>query len=167
MKFVWLFLLTLASPAVAQTDGSVSIDWKDAPPAVVEKIDCGMEPSFVTRRPFAGGVVFAAQCPGNHANCIQALVYADDAEGANARRLMFPRPGKKSETNPADSLSNIRWYPKARELTELIVEPESDICRTEGRWRLDAKAMPQLIYWRQTRDCKGRSGWRVLVDRRK
>jgi hypothetical protein len=166
MKFAWLLFLTLASPAFAQTDGATLLDTRDVPKAVSDKIDCDGPDSGVTRRPFAGGLVFAARCPGNNANYIQALVFAEDTQGANARRLMFPRPGKKSETNPADSLSNIRWFPKARELTELFVDPESDICRTEGRWRLDAKAQPQLIYWRQTRDCKGRSGWRVVVDRR-
>lgn len=166
MKFIWLFLVIVSTPAMAQTDEPVSIDWKDAPKTVVEKIDCGMEPPFVTRRAFAGGVVFAAQCPGNNANYIQALVYADDAQGANARRLMFPRPGKKNETNPADSLSNIRWYPKQRDVTELFVDPETRVCRTEGRWRFDAKAQPQLIFWRQTRDCEGKSGWRVILDRR-
>jgi hypothetical protein len=166
MKFVWLFFLILASSAFAQTGESISVDWQAAPKTVVEKIDCGMEPSFVTRRAFAGGFVFAAQCPGNHANYIQALVYADNADGANARLLLFPRPGNKSDSNPADSLANIRWYPKAREVTELFVDPESKICRTEGRWRLDAKAQPQLVFWRQARDCKGKSGWCVAVDRR-
>jgi len=167
MKSVWLFILALAAPAFAQAGDSVSIERKDAPRAVLEKIGCGMEPSFVTRQPFAGGQVFAAQCPGNHANYIQALVYADDAQGGNARLLLFPRPGKKSKTNPAESLSNIRWFPKAREVTELFVDPESKICRREARWRLDAKAQPRLVYWRQTQDCKGKSGWRVLVDRQR
>ncbi len=166
MKFVWLFLLIFGTSAIAQTNESVSIDWKDAPAAVTGKVACGGPETFVTRRAFAGGVVFSAPCPGNHANSIQALVYAEDAQGANARLLMFPRPGKKSDSNPADSLSNIRWYPEAREVTELFVDPESRICRTEGRWRLDAKAVPQLIFWRQTRDCEGKKGWRVLVDRR-
>ena len=166
MRLVGLLLLMFVTAAFAQTDDSVSIGWKDAPQAVTEKIDCGMEPSFVTRRPFAGGFVFAAQCPGNHANYIQALVYTDDEQGGKARLLLFPGPGKKSD--PADSLSNIRWFPKQREVTELFVNPESDdICRSEGRWRLDAKAQPQLIYWRQTRDCQGKSGWRVVVDRRR
>lgn len=167
MKFAWLLFLALAGPAVAQTDGSVSIDWKDAPKAVVGKIDCGGPETGITRRAFAGGFVFAAQCPGNHANFIQALVYADDAQGTNARRMMFPRPGRKSETNPADSLSNTRFFPKQRELTELLIQPESEICRTEGRWRLDARAQPRLINWRQTRDCKGKKDWRVLVDKRR
>jgi len=84
MKFAWLLFLALAGPAVAQTDGSVSIDWKDAPKGVVGKIDCGGPETGITRRAFAGGFVFAAQCPGNHANFIQALVYADDAQGTNA-----------------------------------------------------------------------------------
>lgn len=83
------------------------------------------------------------------------------------RRMMFPRPGRKSETNPADSLSNTRFFPKQRELTELLIQPESEICRTEGRWRLDARAQPRLINWRQTRDCKGKKDWRVLVDKRR
>jgi hypothetical protein len=167
MKFVLAAVVLIVSSAHAQTSDQVTLDPKDVPKPVAEKIDCEGPKTFVMRRPFAGGVVFAAPCPGNHANSIQALVYADNAQGANARRLMFPRPGKKSEVNPADSLSNIRWFPQTRELTELFVDPESDLCRTEGRWRLNAKTQPHLMFWRQTRDCAGKTGWRVLVDRRK
>jgi hypothetical protein len=166
MRLVGLLLLIFITPAFAQTSDSIPLDQKDVPKSVAEQVACGGPENGMSRRPFAGGFVFTAQCPGNHANYIQALVYAQDEQGTHARLLMFRRPGKKSESNPADSLSNIRWFPQAREVTELFVDPESTICRTEGRWRLDAKAQPQLVYWRQTRDCEGKSGWRVVVDRR-
>jgi hypothetical protein len=165
--YVLLVLLFACSSAHAQTSDSELLDLKDVPKSVAEKVTCGGPDDGMTRRLFAGGIVFAARCPGNHANYIQALVYARDEQGTEARLLMFLRPGKKSDSNPADSLSNIRWFPEQRELTELSVDPEADdVCRSEGRWRLDAKAQPQLIWWRQTRDCKGKRGWRVVVDRR-
>lgn len=166
MRIASLLFLAAVSPVHTQTSDTTSLDLKVVPKSVAEKVTCGGPDDGMTRRPFAGGFVFAARCPGNHANYIQTLFFAEDEQGTNARLLLFPRPGKKSEANPSDSLSNIRWYPKQRELTELFVDPESKICRAEGRWRLDAKAQPQLIWWRQTRDCEGKRGWRVVVDKR-
>jgi hypothetical protein len=161
-------LLSLAvSQAFAQTSDIDVLDMKDVPQIVSDKVTCSGPDTGMTRRAFAGGFVFAAPCPGNHANYIQALVFAEDVSGRNARLLMFPQPGRKGEGNPADSLSNVRWYGKQREVTELFVNPESKVCRTEGRWRLNSKAQPQLVFWRQTRDCDGKRGWQVIVDQRR
>lgn len=154
--------VALHASAQAQMSESESLDKRDVPQVVAAQVTCDGPDIGMTRRAFAGGFVFAAPCPGNHANYIQALVYAADAKGARARLLMFPRPAG----DPADSLSNIRWFPDAHEVTELFVDPESKICRTEGRWKVEAEGSPKLIFWRQTRDCDGKKGWRVMRDRR-
>jgi hypothetical protein len=152
----------LAASAQAQVSNAESLDKQEVPQAVAEQVTCDGPDIGMMRRAFAGGIVFTATCPGNHANYIQALVYAKDAQGANARLLMFPRPGGDA----ADSLSNIRWFPETHEVTELFVDPESKICRTEGRWRVEAEGPPKLVFWRQTRDCDGKKGWRIVTDRR-
>lgn len=153
--------LASAGNAFAQSDADV-LDTKDIPEMVKQQVDCGTDPNGVTRRPFAGGFVFAWPCPGNHANYIQALVFATDKDGAGARLLKFPRPQRKTDTE----ISNVRWFPKTNEISQIFVDPESRICRTESRWRLTGnQADPVLLHWRQTRDCKGRGGWVTLVNR--
>ena len=119
---------------------------------------------MVTRRPFAGGYVFAWRCPGNHANYIQALVFAADPQGRDARLLSFPGPGRSA---PQEELANVRWFAHRREITSLSVNPEDDrVCRVEARWRLVGGApQPRLIFWRETPDCAGKRGWRVRVRR--
>jgi hypothetical protein len=158
--------LLVTGPAGATDDGRVTIfTVADPMPASVRKVvTCGSEDDPAgTRRPFAGGFAFTARCPGNHANWIQAVVFASTEDGADARLLLFPQPPGRGE--PADSLSNIRWDPARREVAELFVDPERRICRTEARWRLAGPtAQPRLVFWRETRDCKGR--WRVPVGRR-
>jgi hypothetical protein len=68
----------------------------------------------------------------------------------------------------ADTISNIRWFPETREIGEIFVDRESaPICRTEARWRLEGeKRTPELVYWRETKDCDGKQGWVVLVGKR-
>jgi hypothetical protein len=156
----------LAAPAAAQTgDGRVQLKPAEVPNTVAAQVECGTDPDDVLRRPFAGGFIFAWKCASNHANWVQALVYADNADGAGARLLRFPRPGG---AEAAEELANIRWYPAAREVTELFVDPEDDkVCRTEGRWRLaGTPPMPQLVFWRETRDCEGKSEWKTVVGPR-
>jgi len=158
--------LMLASPAAAQTgDGRLQLKPAQVPQSVAAQVECGTDLDDVSRRPFAGGFIFAWKCASNHANWIEALVYAESADGAGARLLRFPRPGG---VDPAEELSNVRWFPATRELTELFVDPENDAaCRSEARWRLTGTPpTPQLVFWRETRDCEGRSGWRTVVGGR-
>lgn len=169
-RFAGLLAVGLAlgcAGAHAQADGDdILLDASkgEVPAAVIEQVACGTDPGTVTRKAFAGGHVFLWQCPGNHANWIQAVVYATREDGADARLLTFPQAGKRGV---AEELSNIRWFATRNELTSLFVDPETTICRTEGRWRLDGTPLvPRLIFWRETRDCNGRRGWRTLVDRR-
>jgi hypothetical protein len=164
----WLVLVVTLGvvPAAAQTGDDVLLDANkgEIPAAVIKQVNCGTEPGIVTRKMFAGGHVFLWQCPGNHANWIQAVVFATRADGADARLLTFPQAGKRGI---AEELSNIRWFATRNELTSLFVDPETKICRTEGRWRLEGTPpAPRLIFWRETRDCNGKRGWRTLVDRR-
>jgi hypothetical protein len=163
--------LLILSPAVlhAQATDAVIVSAADIPASVKAQADCDVEEgAHASRRMFAGGTVFALKCPGNNQNWIQALVFADDDKGANAYSLRFPdAPGRDAE--PATELSNVRWYHALRELSEIFVDPEQgDICRTERRWRLTGKPpQPQIVFMRETRDCDGKGGWRVVFDRRK
>lgn len=154
------------APAAAQSGDDVLLDAGkgEVPQAVIKQVNCGTDPDNVTRKAFAGGYVFLWQCPSNHANWIQAVVYAPREDGADARLLKFPQAGKRGVS---EELSNIRWFATRNELTSLFVDPETKICRTEGRWRLDGTPpAPRLIFWRETRDCNGKRGWRTVVDRR-
>jgi hypothetical protein len=121
----------LASQTAAQTaNGRVRLDPAQVPQSIAAQIECGTDPHDVSRRPFAGGFVFAWKCASNHANWIEALVFAESADGAGARLLRFPRPGG---AEPSEELANIRWFPATRELTELFVDPEDDkVCRTRS-----------------------------------
>jgi len=155
----------LALPALA--DGTVvHIDTLPVPIAALSECHDPANPGL-TRRPFAGGVVFAARCPGNNANSVEELIWARDADGNDARLLSFPSPDERYGGGPSTVLSNVRWYPGSAEIQEIAVDQEQDICRSEGIWRL--RGMPpqvENIHWRQTRDCDGNAGWEVLVDKR-
>ena len=158
---------SLAPAAIAQQNESPSerVSAEDVPESVAAQVQCGTDPHDVTRRRFAGGYVFAWECASNNANWIMALIYADDTDGANARLLRFPGPPGSAA---AEELSNVRWYPAAREVTGLFVNPEETICRTEARWRLAGHPPDaRLIFWRETRDSDGKRGWRIVVDPRR
>lgn len=158
----WLGML-LATAAQAEV---TALGPKDVPASVAAQVACGTNPDDVMRRPFAGGFIFAWKCPSNHANWISALVFATDEDGAGARLLRFPGPSKGRAAS--EELSNVRWLPQAREVGELFVDPENRrVCRHEARWRLvGPERRPELLFWRETRDCEGKRGWRTLVDRR-
>jgi hypothetical protein len=152
--------LVLATGASAEVFSYVDVPLPEAVAAQTECADDGQP--YPTRRPFAGGYVFAIRCPGNNANYIQALVRAADETGADARLLLFPAP-PGNEDGPLDALSNIQWFAETAEVTHLFVNPEETICRYEGRWRVET-GEPTLVFWRQTEDCDGNGGWQLLVD---
>lgn len=164
--FSFILLFGIATVVHAQSGDTTIIDRKDIPAAVTAQVTCGTEPESITRRPFAGGFVFAWVCPGNNANYIQALVFAKTESGEGATLLRFPQATRKGEA--MEELSNIRWDEKARIVSQLFVDPESRICRSEARWRLNGTPpKPELIHWRETRDCSGKRGWKVLVNKGK
>jgi hypothetical protein len=158
----------LTGGSAAAQDEVFLFDQDNAMPERVRALmACEYDPGdFGTRRPFANGFVFASRCPGNNENEIQSLVYAVSEDGAIARLLRFPHPGQKGPNNPAASIANARYDPAAREIGEIAVDRESPICRTEGRWRLVGRELrPELVFWRETRDCDGKRGWSVVVDK--
>ncbi len=177
----WAALLVLALAAMVMagaparaSDGEdmfVFDETNPLPEPVAAQSSCFEDgPGFATRRPFAGGFVFAIQCPGNNENFIQALVFATAEDGADARLLTFPVPGKrKPGFNPEEELSNADFTAGRNEISELLVDPEGDgWCRSEARWRFaGAPPAARLVFYRHTRDCAGKGGWKTVVDRRR
>lgn len=164
-------LISFAAAAAELEDGTFLFDTGTPVPAGVLALEeCGAEDNpFATRQPFAGGFVFAIQCPGNNENFNQTLVFADNAQGSGARLLRFPGPGKRRE-GFEDVLSNVRWSSDSSEIGEIFVDREveeradPEVCRTEGRWRLEGKPPePKLVFWRETPDCAGKRGWKVVI----
>ncbi len=161
-------LVCVLSPAAAAGDSDAAIVLDALPAPVAAATWCAADgPGFATRRNFAGRVIFAVACPGNHANFMQALVAADDAAGSDARALVFPTPSPPDPEAPNDVLANVHWL-EGGVVAELFVDPEASDgpCRHEARWRLDGpRPEPVLIFWRETRDCAGHGGWSVVVGR--
>ena len=88
-------LVLLLAPALAgaqeQNTGEL-IGRRDIPGRIKSQVDCGSNPEMITRHAFAGGYLFAWECASNHANIMQALVYAERYDGTGARLLRFPQP---------------------------------------------------------------------------
>ena len=165
--------LSVAFAAEAlETDGHFSFDETTPLPAAVLALqDCDAnERTPAYRRAFVGGYIFAIKCASNHENRVETLVFSEHEDGREGRLLLFPVPKKHGDTQ--DTLSNIRWYPERNEIGEVFVDRDIDrddqsYCRREGRWQLEGgKATPQLIFWRETTDCEGKTGWTVLVGKR-
>jgi hypothetical protein len=176
-RFV-LYVAILLGPSVAAAieleDGTFLFDEEtQMPPAVMAAQECSDDEDISgTRRPFAGGFIFAIRCASNNENSNQTLIFAKDAQGNGARRLLFPGPAGRRE-GFEDVLSNIRWYPDKSEISELAVDSDPDsrptpnVCRSEGRWRLEAKGpAAKLVFWRETSDCQGKTNWTVMVGGR-
>lgn len=172
-RFLVCLAILFVPPAAAATEmgDGTTLFGEDTPlPATVVALqDCGGESRLGSRRPFAGGFVFAIRCASNNENLNQTLVFARDAQGHDAWPLLFPGPGGRRE-GFEDVLSNIRWYPDKSEIGELAVDNDPDsrpiqnVCRSEGRWRLEGeRPTPKLVFWRETWDCEGKTGWTVVV----
>jgi hypothetical protein len=161
-----LLAFALGASRAMAVNGGDAVLLEALPAPVAAATWCAEDgPGFATRRVFAGRVIFAVECPGNHANFIQALVVADDEEGRNARALVFPTPYPSDPDNPNDALANVEWH-EGGIVSELFVDPEAidGPCRHEARWRLEGPSpQPVLIFWRETNDCDGKGGWTVLV----
>lgn len=165
-------IFPFATAAFELEDGTFIFDEETPVPAAVMAIeDCGAdENTFATRDPFAGGFLFAIQCPGNNENSMQTLIFAKTEDGAEAYALRFYGPDHIRD-DFADVISNKRLYPDKNEIGEIFVDRETDeradpnVCRTEGRWHLEGQPLkPKLVYWRETADCAGKTGWKVLID---
>jgi hypothetical protein len=132
--------------------------------------DCGAdEHTEAYRKKFAGGFIFSVKCASNNENFVETLIFSEHEDGSGGWLLLFPGPGKRRE-GFEELLSNIRWYPDKNEIGEIAVDSDPDsrpvpnVCRSEGRWRLEgAKREPKLVFWRETSDCEGKTGWVVVV----
>lgn len=157
----------LAFPVLAQNAETEATYAKaDIPNAVAAASGCGTEPETITRERFADGWLWKWPCASNHANQIAAHIFSRDKDGKDAKRMRFPTP-HRGEAAWLDELSNSEFFPAAREFNHLFVDPEDDeVCRTEARWIARDPLKPRLVFWRETKDCDGKQGWRVLVKRK-
>jgi hypothetical protein len=160
----------IASDSIAsaqEQNTGEAVGRRDIPAAVRAEVDCGTTPDFITRHVFGNGYLFSWDCASNHANSMQALVYADRRDGSGARLIRFPRPGDMRGSGPATTIANKRLFPPAGEIVESFVDMEgSGLCRFESRWRLIGETKrPMLISHRRTRDCRGVTGWVNVIPK--
>lgn len=161
--------LAFAAEATELDDGTVLFgEHNPMPAAVLALQDCeANERSHASRRRFADGFIFAVKCASNHENWVETLIFSERVDGGDGWVLWFPMPRKHG--GPQELLANIGWYPDENELGETFVDRDIDrddksYCRREGRWRLEGpKRTPKLVFWRETQDCDGKTGWVVLV----
>ena len=133
----------------------------EAPKEVLAAIKCDEVVDYVTREPFARGWLWESKCPSNHANEITAQVFSQTKDGKDAKLIRFPVP----KGAPLEEISNTEVFPANREFNALFVDPEDKkVCRTEARWIAKDPLKPKLVFWRETKDCDGKTGWRVLVN---
>lgn len=164
--FATAFAVVFSSIAQAQAPaptGAASLTDKDVPASVTSRLRCGKPSGPVTVRAFAGGFVFAQPCPSG-ADVPDRLVFATDKSGAGARLLQFVRP----EGRRVSALGNVVFTPDNMEIAGTIGRLSRRICRAEGSWRMEGKTpQPALVFWRQTRDCDGKTGWQTMVSRKR
>jgi hypothetical protein len=120
---------------------------------------------FGSRLAFGSGYVFELPCPGDTKNLNRAMVFAGSPDGTGAKAMHFPVPRGVKRAD-FSILANPRYFPAAREIREAPVGRGGKDCRVDARWRLDMHGKASLIYWRETSDCEGQTGWRTRVDRR-
>ncbi len=134
---------------------------KDVPAGVASRMKCKSPSGPMTRRPFSGGFVFIRAC-ADGAEPLVSVVFATSLDGANARILQFHRP----EGRRMSALATVAFLPADNEIAGTTGRLTRLICRAEGRWRMEGKQpAPGLVYWRQTRDCEGNTGWRTVTGR--
>lgn len=155
-------LIALAMPCSAQQAEEVqSLTEKDVPGTVTARMKCKATSGPMTRRVFSGGFVFTQSC-NDGGEAMVRIVYATDRNGADARLLQFHRP----EGRRMSALASAVFFPAENEIAGTTGRLTRLICRAEARWRMEGKQpAPGLVYWRQTRDCEGKAGWRTVLGR--
>jgi hypothetical protein len=160
------FALLCGGLAQAQTPASnraETLAEKDVPASVTSRLRCSKPAGPVTLRALAGGFVFSQPCPSGTDNP-DRLVFATDKSGAGARLLQFVRP----EGRRISALGNPEFSASENEIAGTSGRLSRRICRAEGRWRMEGKTpQPTLLFWRQTRDCDGKTGWQIMVNRKR
>lgn len=154
-------IATAAAQSVSKDDAE-TIAEKDVPSTITSRMQCKSPSGPVTRRSFAGGFVFSQTCTTS-SDQQDRLVFATDREGKNARLLLFHRP----EGRRVSGLGNVSFASADNEISGTVGRLTRRICRAEGRWQMEGKQpSPSLVYWRQTRDCEGKTGWQVMLNRK-
>lgn len=155
-------LAALATPGSAQQSEEVQpLTEKDVPATVTARMRCKSTSGPITRRAFSGGFAFTQSCTDGGEPAIR-IVYATDREGSGARLLQFHRP----EGRRMSALASAVFFPAENEVAGTTGRLTRRICRAEGRWRMEGKQpAPGLVYWRQTRDCEGKTGWQTVLGR--
>ncbi|MET0279099.1 MAG: hypothetical protein ABW198_12285 [Pseudorhodoplanes sp.] len=149
--------------AQAQTPAAETVAEKDVPKTVTARLRCSKPSGPVTMRAFAGGFVFSQPCPSG-TETPDRLVYATDKIGTGARLLQFHRP----EGRRVSELGSVTFTTADSEIAGTVGRLSRRICKAEGAWRLEGKTpQPGLVFWRQTRDCDGKSGWQTMVTRKR
>lgn len=157
-----LVAITTATAQPVGKDTSEVVAAKDVPSIVTSRMQCKSPSGTVTRRSFSGGFIFSQTCTTSN-DQQDRLVFASDTNGTNARLLLFHRP----EGRRISGLGNVVFSSADNEISGAIGRLTRRICRAEGRWQMEGKQpAPSLVYWRQTRDCDGKSGWQVIVNRK-
>ncbi|ARQ00141.1 hypothetical protein [Pseudorhodoplanes sinuspersici] len=158
-------MLAAVATATAQSvikDDAETIAEKDVPSVVTSRMQCKSPSGPVTRRSLAGGFVFSRACTTSSGQQ-DRLVFATERDGKNARLLMFHRP----EGRRISGLGNVTFASAKNEISGTVGRLTRRICRAEGRWQIEGKQpSPSLVYWRQTRDCDGKTGWQVMLNRK-
>ena len=148
-------------PADAKPAEMETLADKEVPARVASRMKCKSPSGPMTRRPFSGGFVFIQSC-ADGAEPLVRVVYATTPGGAKARLLQFHRP----EGRRMSALATVVFLPAENEIAGTTGRLTRLICRTEARWRMEGKQpAPGLVFWRQTRDCEGKNGWRTVVGR--
>lgn len=117
--------------------------------------DCAPDEAGTMRRPFGDRVLFIIACPGDADNKRNAFVLAHSEDGEGANVLMFPRPGGGEAGPYMHELSNPTIVGNRLEIAHLGMDPDGRPCRTEGRWRIDARGNAGLLSWRTAASCSG------------
>jgi hypothetical protein len=150
-----------AAPALAQSAAPETLADKDVPATVASSMKCKSPAGAMTRQPLSGGFVFIRACADGTEPQVR-LVYATDRDGAGARVLQFHRP----EGRRMSSLATASVLSAENEISGTTGRLTRRICRAEGRWRMEGKKpAPGLVYWRQTKDCDGKTGWQTVTGR--
>ncbi len=161
-------LVIHAAPGLAQATDTKPAEMetlaeKDVPAAVASRMRCKSPSGPMMRRPFSGGFVFNQSC-ADGAEPLVRVVFAADRNGKDARVLQFHRP----EGRRMSALATVVFMPAENEISGTTGRLTRLICRADARWRMEGKQpAPSLVFWRQTRDCEGKTGWRTVIGRQK
>jgi hypothetical protein len=152
-----------AAQVLAQTAEMETLTPNEVPAAVASILRCKSTSGATTRRPFSGGFVFTQSCADGTEPAVR-VAFAASRDGKDARLLQFHRP----EGRRMSALATVVFLPAENEIAGTTGRLTRLICRAEGRWRMEGKKpAPGLVFWRQTRDCEGKTGWRTVTGRAK